>query len=406
MAEETPYLVRRPRRLITVGFNSVEAAELRQRSFQRILLVKPSAVGDVIHTVPVLVRLRQRYPNAQLDWLLTPRIAELVRHHPALSNVVFFDRGRLAQLGRAWQPVRELGRFLSRLRRARYDLVIDLHGQFRSALLCLLSGSPVRIGFAPPSRKPFPGDRRLVKEAYVHGWTGAREGAWVAYTHHISVRKLDVHAVDRYLSLGPMLGLPEGPVDFHIPLPDSATSRVNELLAAHGLDGHPYAVLVPGTTWETKHWLPEGFAAVGRHLTRTGRRIIVAGSANEMRSCREMAALCPGTVDLCGQTTLSELAALLHRATLCVTNDSGSMHLAVAFGRPVVSIFGPTDPVWIGPYRRSESVVSARGIDCAPCYLRKLSACTHAHACMKQVSPAMVIERIQYVESEQARCAS
>ena len=109
-----------------------------------------------------------------------------------------------------------------------------------------------------------------------------------------------------------------------------------------------------------------------------------------------MAALAPGVLDLSGQTTLSELAALLRRAELCVTNDSGSMHLAVALGRPVVSIFGPTDPLWIGPYRRPQAVVRAE-LDCAPCYFRQLRACPHNHACMTSVTPGMVIERIEHV---------
>jgi lipopolysaccharide heptosyltransferase I len=384
----------------------VDATKLREKSFQRILLIKPSAVGDVIHTVPVLVRLRQRYPNAQLDWLLTPSNAELIRHHPALSNAVLFDRHVLGHFGRSWKATREMARFLFKVRKARYELVIDLHGQFRSALISLMSRAPVRIGFDRPRRAARAGERQLVREAYLHGWTGAREGAWLAYTHRIPVRNLDVHAVDRYLSLASVLGLKGGPPDFHIPLPDAARGRVDELLAHHGVRGQPYAVLAPGTTWETKHWPADSFAAVGRHLTASGRRIVLAGSGNERPRCRQVAAACPGAVDLCGQTSLPELAALLGGATLCVTNDSGSMHLAVAVGRPVVCIFGPTDPVWIGPYGQPEAVAQAEGIPCAPCYLRKLSACPNGHACMKEVTPAMVIERIRDLESRRSRWAS
>jgi lipopolysaccharide heptosyltransferase I len=383
----------------------VDPVELRERSFRRILLIKPSAVGDVIHTIPVLVRLRQRYPKAQLDWLLTPPIAELIRHHPALSNAVLFDRHAFAHVGRGKAATWGLIRLLFDIWHAHYDLVIDLHGQFRSALFALLSRAPVRIGFDRPQRKATGGARRLVKEAYLHGWTGAREGAWIAYTHRIPIRNLDVHAVDRYLWLTPMLGLAEGPPDFHIPLPDAAVSRMAELLRHPGVHGQPYAVLVPGTTWETKHWVPQGFAAVGQYLLRTGRCVVLAGSESERLRCRAVAAACPGAVDLCGQTSLTELAALLRSASLCVTNDSGPMHLAVAVGRPAVSVFGPTDPVWIGPYRRPEAVVRADGIGCAPCYLRKRNACPYGHACMEQVTPAMVIERIEHLEARPARTA-
>jgi lipopolysaccharide heptosyltransferase I len=381
----------------------VAVVELRQRDFRRILLVKPSAVGDVIHTVPVLARLRQRYPKARIDWLLTPALADLIRHHPALSNVVLFDRRCFARFGRIWVATRELAGLLFDLRRARYDLVIDLHGQFRSAVFALATRAPVRIGFDRPRHKT--GPRRLVDAAYVHGWTGAREGAWIAYTHRIPIPSLDVHAVDRYLWIAPLLGLAEGPPDFSIPLPQAAVTGVADRLAQSGVRREPYAVLVPGTTWETKHWPPESFAAVGRHLSRSGRRVVLAGSADERPRCRAVAAACPGAVDLSGQTTLTELAALLAGASICVTNDSGSMHLAVAVGRPVVSVFGPTDPLWIGPYGRPGAVVQAAGIDCAPCYLRKLSACRHGHACMTEATAAMVIERIERIAPAARRCA-
>ncbi len=365
---------------------------LRTRPFQRILLIKPSAVGDVIHTLPVLVKLRARYPAARIDWLLAPHIAELVRHHPALSNVVLFERQAYARCWRSWSAAAGLLRLPAVLRRNRYDLVIDLHGQFRSALLTLATGAAVRIGFDRP-RGPAASDRQLVPEAYRHGWTGAREGAWVAYSHRIRIPRLDVHAVDRYLWLGELLDLDIDPPDGRVPVPVQAAAKIEALLRDVPV-GKPVAVLVPGTLWQTKHWHVEGFAEVARHFQFTGRAVVLAGSAGERDRCRAVAERCPGVFDLSGQTTLSELAALLCRAEVCVTNDSGSMHLAVALGRPVVSVFGPTDPVWVGPYGRPHAVVRA-DVPCAPCYLRKLGNCPHDHRCMRQVTGAMVVERVR-----------
>ncbi len=370
---------------------------LRNRSFERILLIKPSAVGDVVHTLPVLAKLRARYPSARIDWLLTPAIAELVRHHPALSGVVPFDRQAFARCWRDWRAAAALGRLLVRVRQARYDLVIDLQGQFRSALLTVASGAPVRVGFGRPGKGPrSASDRLLVPEAYVHGWTGAREGAWLAYSHRLRIPSLDVHAVDRYLWLAPLLGLDDGPPSFHVPLLPAAQARVAELLGRRGAGGRPLAVLVPGTIWETKHWHVEGFAEVARHLRATGRDVVLSGSRADRPRCQAVAALAPGVCDLSGQTKLSELAALVARAAVCVTNDSGAMHLAVALGRPVVSVFGPTDPVWIGPYRRSGAVVSA-GVPCAPCYLRQVRRCPNGHACMTQIGGPAVIERLEQI---------
>src|SRR5438093_872640 len=152
---------------------------LRSRDFGRILLIKPSAVGDVIHTLPVLAKLRARYPAARIDWLLTPAIADLIGHHPALSGVLLFPRRELARPWRLGAAAAGLWKLLAAVRGNRYDLVIDLHGQFRSAVLALLSGARDRVGFDRPRRTLWDGPRRrLVKEAYLHGWTGAREGAW------------------------------------------------------------------------------------------------------------------------------------------------------------------------------------------------------------------------------------
>jgi lipopolysaccharide heptosyltransferase I len=379
---------------------------LRSRPFRRILLIKPSAVGDVIHTVPVLVKLRARYPEARIDWVLTPAIAEWVRHHPALSGVVLFDRKLYVCCWRSWSAAGGLARLLVGLRKARYDLVIDLHGQFRSALLALATGAKVRVGFDRPRPGPrCPTDRRLVPAAYAHGWTGAREGAWLAYTHHIPIPAADVHAVDRYLWLTPLLGLDGEPPDFRVPVPAAAEARVAALLDCAGVSGRPLTLLFPGTQWETKHWHARRFAEVAHYLQATGRAVVLAGSPSERDRCRSVAESCPGTYDLCGQTTLSELAALVRRADVCLTNDSGPMHLAVALSRPVVSVFGPTDPVWIGPYGRPGAVVQA-GLPCAPCYLRAMRRCPNGHACMNEVSGAMVIERLERILASPAAPAA
>jgi heptosyltransferase-1 len=373
-------------------------SSLRTRSFERILLIKPSAFGDVLHTIPVLVKLRQRYPAARIDWLITPENADLVRHHPGLSNVVPFDRKLLARFGRSWSAATALGKLLANLWKPRYDLVIDLHGQFRSALLTLATRARVRIGFDRPSRQTWAPGRPV--EAYRHGWTGTREGAWLVYSHRIPVPTLEAHAVDRYLWLGPLLGLQDGPPDFTIHLHPDDEARANRILEAAHLDGRPFATLFPGTVWPTKHWQAEGFAAVSRHLLDTGRAVLVCGGPGDREPCRQVVQACPGAVDLCGKTSIAEIVSIVRRAVVCVTNDSGPMHLAVSVDRPVVSIFGPTDALWIGPYGRPNSVVRA-GLDCSPCYLRQVHDCPHDHACMKRILADMVIDRLAALLAEE-----
>jgi heptosyltransferase I len=366
---------------------------LRAKDFDRILLIKPSALGDVIHALPVLVKLRARYPRARIDWLVTPDNADLVRRHPDLSNVVLFARREYARFGRSWSATLGLLKLYHTLWQNRYQLVIDLHGQFRSALFVLASAAPVRIGFDRPLRRPWRPSSPTGPPVPAHGWTGTREGAWVTYSHRIPIPTLDVHAVDRYLWLAPLLGLDDGPPDFRIYLADETLERVTGWLRAEAIAGRKLAVLAPGTTWHTKHWHVEGFTEVARHLQRQGFAVVLVGAGRDVVRCRAIHAACPDCLDLSGRTTPGELAAVIARAAVCVTNDSGPMHLAVALDRPVVSVFGPTNPVWIGPYGRPDDVAQA-AVACSPCYYRRLSQCPHDHACMRQVSAAMVVERL------------
>jgi lipopolysaccharide heptosyltransferase I len=352
-------------------------ASLAERQYDRILLIKSSAMGDVIHALPVLRKLRRRWPRAQIDWLVTPENAPLVRHHPDLSNVVLFDRKRFGKFGRNWSATVGLVRLLNDLRRAHYDLVLDLQAQLRSALFCLASRAPVRIGF-----------------------TQTRELAPLAYTVRVPAFAPDAHAVERNLAACDLLALDREPPDFTLFEPPEAEARVQALLAAEGAANRPLALLAPGTLWETKHWTSAGFAAVGRHLHSAGMNVLVVGSWTDRGRAAAVARDCPGAIDLCGRTNLGELMVLVRRSAMCVTNDSGTMHLAAALDRPLVSLFGPTSPLRTGPYRRPESVMRLE-LDCSPCFLRRKRACPHDHRCLETLDPAMVIERIDALLAEQ-----
>jgi lipopolysaccharide heptosyltransferase II len=374
------------------------ASALRFAEFSRILLIKPSALGDVVHTIPVLVKLRTRYPRARIDWLITPENAEVVRYHPALSNVVLFARRDFSKRGRRWRAVLGFVDLLKQIRSARYDLVIDMHGQLRSALFSLISGAHVRIGFDRPVKfsRTVSAEHDL-KNVPSHGWRGAREGSWIAYTHRIAIPTLDVHAIDRYLWVGALLGFDDEPPALTIHLSPETVSKVQRLLEEHGVSAStPLVVLVPGTIWETKHWTIEGFAGVACEFIREGFAVVLAGTKRDEARCRQIAEVAPGATDLCGKTTPADLAALIQRAEVAVTNDSGSMHVSASLGKPMVSVFGPTNPVHIGPYERPASVVRV-DLPCSPCNYRRLSQCPFDHACMKQVTSAMVIERVHRI---------
>jgi heptosyltransferase-1 len=377
-----------------------QTGDFAGREFQRILLIKLSAMGDVVHTLPLLNKLRRRFAQARIDWLVTPGIAELLTHNSAISNVIEFERQEWTAPWRL-APYAGAARLIAQLRAVQYDLVLDLQGQLRSGLFAFASGAPVRIGFDKPRAAVWNASpRKIPDEARRHAWQGAREGSFLAYTHHVELPTLDIHPVERYLRFGALIGLDADRADFAFPIPPEATNRIDALLDYYEVAGAKLVVMAPGTNWETKQWRTDGFGEVARHFLQKKFAVALIGSARDHEVCAEVAKLAPGAINLAGETTLTELAALIRRGAICVSNDSGPMHLAVALGRPVVAVFGPTDPVWAGPYRQDNAVLRA-DLPCSPCYLRLLSRCPHNHDCMKNVAAATVIERAEKIIAAQ-----
>jgi lipopolysaccharide heptosyltransferase I len=325
---------------------------------QRILIIKPSAIGDVVHTLPILRLVRTKWPAAKVAWLVTPACSGLLEQHPLLDELILFDRKRFAGLWHSPRLFAEWRAFTRGLRERQFDLVLDLQGLFRSAWLARKTKAPVRVGFA-----------------------NAREMAWLFYTHRVPIATMEQHAIDRYLKLARYIGCDDSKgIDFPFATTDDDRAYVRELLPSPA----PYAVLLPGTNWATKRWPIEKFAAlVGPLRERFGLASVLAGGAD----AAAMADRVPGAINLAGRTTLKQLTALLEGAALVVANDSGTMHIASALGRPLVTPFGPTNPVRTGPYRRMNSVIRL-GIACSPCYSR---TCSH-QSCLQWLDIDPVLE--------------
>lgn len=346
--------------------------ELADRGFRRILIIKPSSFGDVIHALPVLNGLRQRYPSARISWLVAESCAGLLEHHPALDEIIRFDRKRYGHLGRDLSVTGEFLTFIRSLHERRFDLVVDLQGLFRSGFLAFASGAAVRIGFA-----------------------NAREFAWMFYTHRVPVRNREMHAVDRNYLFGRLLGFADVPITFSLPVREEARSSARRMLAEAGIgEAEPYILVGPGTRWETKMWPAESFAAVCRRLVaERGVRVVLTGMDIEVPVVNQVAALTgDGIVNLAGRTRLAELIALVEASAGVLMHDSGPMHLATALGKPMVALYGPTSPRRTGPYRRPEAIARLE-LPCSPCYLKKVVECPHQHRCMQDLSVVEVFER-------------
>lgn len=299
---------------------------------KRLLLIRPSALGDVCRTAPCLVSLRRAFPDAEIDWLVNDAFAPAVAHHPALTRAVPFDRRAFGDglkkldLG----PARGL---LARLREPGYDLVVDLQGLARSGLFSWATRAPRRVGFA-----------------------NAREFGWLAYTERHRV-DAGMHTVDRMLRLLEMAGVQ--PV-LDMRLYTSAEDR--GAVAEAGLAGRRYAVVAPTSRWPGKRWPAERFAALIPRMLEAGlEAVVVVGSGSERGQCGplvELAAREPGRViDRIGGTTVGGLMGLIQGSALTVANDSAALHIAVGFDRPIVALFGPTRVELVGPFRREADVL-------------------------------------------------
>ncbi len=345
--------------------------------YRRILLIKPSSLGDVIHALPVLHGLRMRFPDAHIAWLISTACAPLIRHHPEISEVIEFDRRRYGRISRSLRISREFAGFVADLRARRFDLAIDLQGLFRSGFLTFASGAPVRIGF-----------RR------------AREFAWLFYTREIPVSDPDVHAVDRNYAVSGLLGFADVPIRFDLAVTEAERRQARDLLRGAGIHpDRPFVAVLPGARWDTKRWLPERYAsALSRLTVEYGVRCVLLGAPDEADLCSTIASQVTADnslrpVSLGGGTGLRELVAILEHAAVVLCQDSAPAHVAAALGRPTVCILGPTNARRTGPYGSGARLIQA-DLPCSPCYLRSLSHCQFGHECMHQVEVSTVVDAV------------
>lgn len=308
---------------------------LRPLNAERILIVRPSALGDVCRSVPVLASLRAAYPDARIDWLVQDAFAPAIAEHPALNGVVSFPRRAFGQDMKRLKFGPVLA-WLRELRKARYDLVIDCQGLARSGLFTWWTGAERRVGYS-----------------------NAAECAWVGYTSRLYVN-MDVHAVDRMLRLVEHAGVKAvRDMRLYAPLKD------REKVAADAELSGSYVVVAPTSRWAGKRWPQERFSEAITKLLEMGggrgvERVVVVGSQSERSQCGsliELAARDSRVVDRIGKTSVGELMAIVERSALVLCNDSAVLHMAVGFDRPVVALYGPTHVGRVGPYRRERDVI-------------------------------------------------
>jgi lipopolysaccharide heptosyltransferase I len=292
------------------------------RSRPRILIVRVSAIGDIIHGVPVLCALRDALPDAYLAWIVEGRMGELLEGHPALDELITVPR-------RWWKSPLEMLRMRRRLRELRFDTTIDLQCLTKSSLTAWLSGASNRIGKA--------------------GADGRELSRW--FNNNL-VEAGGRHVIEHYLSMLRALGIQSPAVRFDLPERVVDARAAEKFLLARGLSGRRFAVLNPGAGWPSKVWPAVRYAALARYLGQTHGvpSVAVWGTADERPFAERIVEFGARHAHLAPPTTLRELAAICRRAALFVGSDTGPMHLAVAVGTPTISVHGPSLADWCGAY--------------------------------------------------------
>lgn len=330
---------------------------LHELTPRRIALIKPSALGDIANSLPVLTALRRRFPEAHITWIVNRSFEPLLRGHPDLDATMPFDRQRFR--GGIFQASLGFTRFLRRLRRQGFDLAIDLQGLLRTGLMSLATGAARRIGLSC-----------------------AREGARWFYTDVVAVADAqDTHAVERTWTVARALGAAEGDKVFRLPVEDAASVWALERL--HGKP-RPWLAVGVGARWLTKRWPPEHFAELLRRAqARFGGTAFFIGTAEEAALAEAAARRLDGpSLNLAGRTSLPQLAAVLQHADLMLSNDSGPLHLAVALRRPVVAPYTCTQVQQNGPFGQAGQAIETT-IWCKGSYRKR---CARME-CMSELTP-------------------
>ena len=342
---------------------------MRKNVPRKILVRAPNWIGDAVMCEPAVGGLRSLFPEAELTMLAKPAIAELFIDHPGLHCVlVYDDREAHAGISGKWS-------LAGMLRRQRFDLAVLFQNAFEAAFLAWLAGIPRRYGYATDGRVLFLTEPVAVPNGSV-----------------------PIHQVEYYWNLLRPLGMIGGATLPMLLVSEDEERGVDVRLASAGIDSSDLIIGInPGSTYgSAKRWLPDRFAEVAKRLVRRLEQtdskhvaVIILGAKGEQSLGEDIAAQLGGrSVVLSGATTIRELMAMVKRCRVLITNDTGPMHIAAAFGVPVVAVFGPTDWRTTAPYGQERSIVR-EVVDCSPCLLRE---CPIDHRCMTRISADRVYE--------------
>lgn len=327
------------------------------RTYSNILIVKLSAIGDVVHALPVAPALKRCFPAARLTWVVEKPAYDLLANNPYIDEIIVFDKPKLKKLSGFWTYAPG---FVRLLRSKRFDLAIDLQALFKSGAIAYLSGAPDRFVYC---------NTREFSDKLSRRVCGPHQRG---------------HVVEQYLDVVRAVGCPVEEVVFPVAITDKEAATAAAIANQAGLDlEQAYVILAPGANWPNKRWPPPHFAALADKLWADGLIPVICGGPGDAPLAAEITAACGiPPVDLVGRTSLKQLAHIIKNARALVGGDTGPMHLATALATPVVALQGPTDTGRNGPYGKGhKALVTPR--ECAGCWRR---ACPKGLDCLAGIT--------------------
>ena len=341
---------------------------MKTANYKNILIIKPSALGDIVHALPVVPSLRAAFPQAKLTWLVRKEFAPLLECTEGLDETLLFDRKGMSKWFCCPKAFRCLCDFRKQLRGGGFDLVLDLQGLFRSAIFAKMTGCASRIG---------------LKEA--------REFAHLFYTHQVDRPDDSVHILDYYFAMLKEIGVEACLPECKLTAPAAAQDSIRRKLEAAQLTPKKFIVLIPASAHAYKCWPAEQFAKLAEAFHRQyGWEAVIVGTQSDRVYAKTIQANAVSPViDFTGQTSIPELVTLFAQAGAVAANDTGPGHIALATDTPGVVIFGNTNPLRLGPYQRPECIVAVdlenRGV--------KIKDTNPAHR-IENITVEMVLEKI------------
>ena len=332
----------------------------------RILLIRPSALGDVLRTVPIVASLKRAFPESRIDWVVQEGLEDAVCAHPAINQVIPFARNSLGRWWRSPGQAKALLRFMRTLR-GQYDIAIDVQGLGRSGLMLLASGAKRRIGFA-----------------------NAREFAYLGANERYEVPQ-ELHAVTRMLRLLENAGI-EPVEDMSLFVPKNSQSEWQQMRLAMNVPDS-FVAFAPTSRWKSKEWPAEYWQKLaGEVLAKGVNHVVLLGAPQERAQLHAIAEAAPTSMTvLAGEATVGVSMAAVRDAQLLVANDSAMLHAAVGFNTPLVGLFGPTDPKVSGPFGRIAETLRSKEAEASSAHYRDRAL---GDALMRTISVEEVLERV------------